>query len=551
MRSKRGSTGPAPPGSQIGSDELGAGRKGIRERREPVAIVGIGCRFPGASGPEAFWKLLAGGVSTVSEIPADRLDVKALYDPRPGVPGRMATRWGGFLDGYRSVRRRLLPDLSARGRAPRSAAAAAARGRPGRRWRTRVRCRVGLRGSRTGVFVGMWLGDWEARLLRDRDRVDFHMTTGSGRYAAAGRISQFLGAHGPSLAVDTACSSSLVAVHLACQSLWSGESDLALAGGVNVILEPAITIAYSQSRMMAPDGRCKFGDARADGYVRSEGVGVVVLKPLGARACRRGPRSTPSSSAAPSTTTAGSGGSFGTPGQAGQEDMLRDRLSGARMSMPARNSAMSRPTAPARAAGDPVELQALATVLGEGRPPGQPCVVGSVKTNIGHTEGAAGVAGLIKVALSLRHRMLPPSLHFDEPNPAIAWGTIPVQIRRELGPWPDVPGPLRAGVSSFGIAGTNAHVILEEAPISEEAPIRACPVQAERRTPLLPVSARSPEALASLAATLRDVMSAADPELQDLASTAALRREHHSASPGRARRRPRGCRGASRGLPAR
>jgi myxalamid-type polyketide synthase MxaE and MxaD len=494
------------------------GGKGFGERPEPVAIVGIGCRFPGASGPGAFWRLLARGVSTVSEIPADRLDVKALYDPRPGVPGRMATRWGGFLEDVDRF------DAGFFQMSPREAE----RLDPQQRLLLEVTWEAledagqvpsGLRGSRTGVFVGMWLGDWEARLLRDRDRVDFHMTTGSGRYAAAGRISQLLRAHGPSLVVDTACSSSLVAVHLACQSLWSEESDLTLAGGVNVILEPAITIAYSQSRMMAPDGRCKFGDARADGYVRSEGVGVVVLKPLG-RALADGDRIYGVIVGSAVNNDGGTGGSFGTPGQAGQEDLLRTAYRRANVDGAGIHYVEVHGTG--TAAGDPVELQALATVLGEGRPPGQPCVVGSVKTNIGHTEGAAGVAGLIKVALSLRHRLLPPSLHFDEPNPAIAWGTIPVQIRRELGPWPDIPGPLRAGVSSFGIAGTNAHVILEEAPIS------ARPVQAEGRTRLLPVSARSPEALASLATALRDVMSAADPELQDLASTAALRREHHS-----------------------
>jgi myxalamid-type polyketide synthase MxaE and MxaD len=494
------------------------GGKGFGERREPVAIVGIGCRFPGASGPGAFWRLLAGGVSTVSEIPADRLDVKALYDPRPGVPGRMATRWGGFLEDVDRF------DAGFFQMSPREAE----RLDPQQRLLLEVTWEAledagqvpsGLRGSRTGVFVGMWLGDWEARLLRDRDRIDFHMTTGSGRYAAAGRISQLLGAHGPSLVVDTACSSSLVAVHLACQSLWSGESDLTLAGGVNVILEPAITIAYSQSRMMAPDGRCKFGDARADGYVRSEGVGVIVLKPLG-RALADGDRIYGVIVGSAVNNDGGTGGSFGTPGQAGQEDLLRTAYR--RANVEAAEIHYVEVHGTGTAAGDPVELQALATVLGEGRPPDQPCIVGSVKTNIGHTEGAAGVAGLIKVALSLHHRLLPPSLHFDEPNPAIAWGTIPVQIRRELGPWPDVPGPRRGGVSSFGIAGTNAHVVLEEAPIS------ARPVQAEGRTRLLPVSARSPEALASLAAALRDVMSTADPELQDLASTAALRREHHS-----------------------
>ena len=297
------------------------GGKGFGERREPVAIVGIGCRFPGASGPGAFWKLLAGGVSTVSEIPADRLDVKALYDPRPGVPGRMTTRWGGFLEDLDRF------DAGFFQMSPREAE----RLDPQQRLLLEVTWEAledagqvpsGLHGSRTGVFVGMWLERLGGPALpRPRPRRLLHdhrqwPLRGGRPPLAPPRL------HGPSLVVDTACSSSLVAVHLACQSLWSGESDLTLAGGVNVILEPSITIAYSQSRMMAPDGRCKFGDARADGYVRSEGAGVVVLKPLG-RALADGDRIYGVILGSAVNNDGGSGGSFGTPGQAGQEDLLR------------------------------------------------------------------------------------------------------------------------------------------------------------------------------------------------------------------------------------
>src|SRR5262245_21734591 len=293
----------------------------VSESREPIAIVGIGCRFPGASGPDEFWRLLAEGRSSIGEIPAGRLDVDALYDPRPAIPGKMTTRWGGFVPDIDRF------DAGFFAMSPREAE----RLDPQQRLLLEVAWEAvedagqvpeHLRGSRTGVFVGLWLSDWEARLFRDPSRLDFHMTTGSGRYAAAGRISQILGVHGPSLAIDTACSSSLVAAHLACQSLWTGECDLALAGGVNVILEPAISIAYSQSRMMSPDGRCKFGDAQADGYVRSEGAGIVVLHPL-ARALADGDPIWSLVVGSAVNNDGGSSGSFGTPSRTGQEDLLR------------------------------------------------------------------------------------------------------------------------------------------------------------------------------------------------------------------------------------
>ena len=248
--------------------------------KQPIAITGIGCSFPGGvSTPEAFWQLLCDGIDAITEVPLERFDVDTYYDPRPATPGKIMTRWGGFLEQIDRF------DASFFGISPREAD----RLDPQQRllletsWAAledagQVADR--LIGSQTGVFVGLWLNDYEARLFADPAQVDFYMTTGSGRYSASGRISYNFGFQGPSLTIDCACSSSLVAVHLACQSLWSGECSLALAGGANVILQPHITIAYSQSKMMAPDGRCKFGDARADGYVRSEGAGMIVLKPL-------------------------------------------------------------------------------------------------------------------------------------------------------------------------------------------------------------------------------------------------------------------------------
>ncbi len=248
--------------------------------KEPIAVIGIGCRYPGGvRDTQSFWRVVHDGVDAIGEIPADRIDVDAYYDPRPGIPGKMSTRWGGFLDQIDSF------DATFFGISPREAE----RLDPQQRLLLEVAWEAledagqpekNFTGTQTGVFIGTWLNDFESRLFKSPDKVDFYMTTGSGRYTACGRLSYFLGLQGPSLSVDSACSSSLVAVHLACQCLRSGECSMALAGGVNIILQPQITIAYSQMGMMAPDGRCKFGDTGANGYVRSEGAGIVVLKPL-------------------------------------------------------------------------------------------------------------------------------------------------------------------------------------------------------------------------------------------------------------------------------
>ena len=246
---------------------------------QPIAIIGIGCRFPGASGPEAFWTLLRNGVDAVPEVPKDRFDIDELYDSRPASPGKVVSRYGGFLEGVD------LFDPSFFGISPREAA----RMDPQQRLLLEVawealedagQVREGLATTRTGVFIGMLAAEYEALQFRNLSGIDLYASAGSARSVAAGRLSYFLGLQGPSMVVDTACSSSLVAVHLACQSLRSEECDLALAAGTNLILRPEQTIAFSQAAMLAADGRCKFGDARADGFVRSDGVGLVVLKPL-------------------------------------------------------------------------------------------------------------------------------------------------------------------------------------------------------------------------------------------------------------------------------
>jgi acyl transferase domain-containing protein len=484
---------------------------------DPIAIIGIACRFPGANGPEEFWQLLCEGRCTIDSVPADRFDIEALYDPTPSTPGKVMSLWGGFLPDIQMF------DASCFGISPREAAFLD----PQQRLLLKTAWEAledsgqpieDVAGSNTGVFVGLWLNDYEARLFGATPDTEFYMTTGTGRYAASGRISYCFGLEGPSVTVDTACSSSLVAVHLACQSLRTGECSLAIAGGANIILQPHVTIAYSQSRMMAPDGHCKFGDAHADGYVRSEGAGVVVLKPLTqALADRNSIYAVIRGSA--SNNDGKSSGSLGTPSRSGQERLLRRAYENAGVSPGSVQYAESHGTG--TSAGDPVELGALGTVLASGRT--SPCLVGSVKTNIGHTEGAAGVAGLIKVALSLHHRMIPPSLHCQQPNPNIPWAELPLHIVRELTDWPSEPGNGIAGVSAFGIAGTNAHVVLGEAP--QRDPNTA--LEDRDRVVLLPLSARSWKSLRNLASAYASSLNCNEPLLRDVAYTASHRRSHH------------------------
>ncbi|MBV6451961.1 MAG: Phthiocerol/phenolphthiocerol synthesis polyketide synthase type I PpsC [Anaerolineales bacterium] len=490
-------------------------------KREPIAIIGIGCRFPGgADSPEKFWALLRDGVHVVSEIPSNRIDVETYYDSRPATPGKIMTRWGGFLENIDQL------DASFFGIAPREAE----RLDPQQRlllelaWEALEDAGIlpsQLVGTRTGVFAGIWLNDFEARLFADPSQTDFYMTTGSGRYSASGRLSYFLGLQGPSITIDTACSSSLVAIHLACQSLWTGESELALAGGANVILQPHITIAYSQSQMMAPDGRCKFGSAQADGYVRSEGAALVVLKRLSQAIEDRD--SIYAVIRGGAVNNDGQSGSFlATPGQQGQEDMLRVAYQSA--GVDPRQVQYIEAHGTGTRAGDPIELGALGAVLGKGRQAQSPLLVGSVKTNLGHTEGAAGVAGLIKVALSLKYGMIPPSLHLDEFNPNIPWQDWKLTIPTSLTPWLS-DGERIAGVSAFGIAGTNAHIVLAETPDLSQAETHS-----ESGTfYLLPLSAQTAEGLRMLAESYLQFLSQKDPaSLQDICYTAGSRRVHHA-----------------------
>ncbi len=474
-------------------------------RREPIAVVGLGCRFPGAEDPAAFWDLLRNGRDATGEVPPGRWDVDAFYDPEPQAPGKAYTRRGGYLRDVAGF------DPEFFGVSPREAAGMD----PQQRlllevaWEALEHAGIApdrLAASSTGVFVGVMNLDYPQMLLTAADpgRIDAFFGAGSEASFPAGRLSYHLGLRGPSMVVATACSSSLVAVHLACQSLRLGECRLALAGGVNVILNPRANVVLCKMSALSPDGRCKAFDARADGYGRGEGCGVVVLKRLSdAQADGDNVLAVVRGSA---VNHGGPSGGLTVPSGPAQEAVIRDALRAAGVD-PARVGYVEA-HGTGTALGDPIELRALAAVLGPGRAEGDRFLVGSVKTNVGHLESAAGVAGLIKVVLALRHREVPPHLHLERPNPHVPWDELPAVVPTRPAPWPPLFGPSPsegegtkrgeaprlAGVSSFGLSGINAHLVVEEAPPGE------APEAPGRPYHLLGLSARNGAALRELAA---------------------------------------------------
>ncbi len=382
---------------------------------EPIAIIGMACRFPGAKDPASFWQLLRDGVDMISEVPADRWNIQDFYHSDTSLPGKSLSYWGGFLDNidqfdpfffsispieaeYMDPQQRLLLELAYEalddgGQIKENPAE-----------------------TKTGVFIGISLSEYSQLQFRDPSMLTSHSGTGSALSIAANRISYFFNFHGPSLAIDTACSSSLAAVHLACQSIRNGECGMALAGGVNIILSPAHSIAFSKAGVLAPDGRCKTFDAGANGYVRGEGGGMIVLKPLAAALAD----GDPVHALILGSAMAQDGRTNGlmAPSREGQEAMLREAYQSAGVLPGSVQYVEAHGTG--TLLGDSIEAQALGSVIGAGRTNG-PCVIGSVKTNIGHLEAAAGIAGLIKVILSIKHRTIPPSLHYHSPNPHISF----------------------------------------------------------------------------------------------------------------------------------
>ena len=489
-------------------------------RSEPIAIVGIGCRFPGgvSDGP-SYWRLLRNGADAVSEISSDRFDLNAYYDPEPGKPGKIYTRQGGFLDEIGQF------DPQFFGISPREAISLD----PQQRLLLEVSWEAlenagqapdNLQGSRTGVFVGIGHNDYaQMQLLQcSPGQIDVYMGTGSGACYGPGRLSHVLGLRGPTMAVDTACSSSLLAVHLACQSLRDGECDLALVGGAHLSLAPHVWVFLSASGALAPDGRCKAFDAAADGFGRGEGCGLVVLRRL-SDALSRGDR-VQALIRGSAVNHDGTSSGLTVPSEVAQQQLLRQALDRARVAPGDVGYVETHGTG--TLLGDPIEVESLAEVYGRNRSRENRLWIGSVKSNIGHLEAAAGIAGLIKVVLSLEQEIIPPQPHFRTPNPRIAWDQFAIAVPVEAVPWKRGDTPRFAGVSSFGMSGTNAHVLLEEAP-------RALPAPPRPRRPVqwIPLSANSPEAMAQLAGRYeRHLAENPSIDLGDVAHTAGAGRTH-------------------------
>jgi acyl transferase domain-containing protein/NADPH:quinone reductase-like Zn-dependent oxidoreductase/acyl carrier protein len=461
--------------------------------REPVAVVGMGCRWPGhCDTPEAFWNMLRDGTDALVEVPPERWAIDDYYDSDPGAAGKMYTRRAGFLDQVDQF------DAKFFGITPREAA--------GIDPQQRLMLEVGwealedagiapssLKGSNTGVFVGIGSSDYAQMSLASTQiaEVDAYTGSGGGNCFAAGRLSYTLGLRGPSLIVDTACSSSLVAVHLACQSLRLGECDLALAGGVNLILSPLLFVYLSRTSALSADGKCKVFDERADGFARGEGCGVIALKRLSDALAGRHRILAVIKGSAVNQDGASSG--LTVPNGTAQRQVITAALSNAGLEPADISFVETHGTG--TSLGDPIELGALTAALGKGRPADRLLTLGGVKANVGHAEAAAGIAGLMKVVLCIQHKEIPAQIHFERLNPHIDTNGVPISIPQRHTGWAGFDGQHLAGVSSFGLSGTNAHVILGDPPRRE-----AATADFQRSRHLLTLSAKSAAALQALAA---------------------------------------------------
>lgn len=485
--------------------------------REPVAIVGIGCRFPGgANSPEAFWKLICNGVDATRDMPAGRWNREEWYDPDPTAEGKLYVDRGGYLDEDPG-----LFDAEFFGISPREAAAMD----PQQRlllevaWHALEDAQIppdGLRESETGVYIGLMTNDYARLQVEHRSaRHDAqYLGSGTGLGFPAGRLSYLLGCQGPSMVVATECSSSLVALHLASNALRDGECDLALAGGVNLILSPEPTVMLSRMRALSPDGRSKAFAAGADGYGRGEGCGIVALQRLSD--ARREGRRIYAVIHGSATNHDGPSGGLTIPSGPAQEKVIRKALAAAQVT-PER-IAYVEAHGTGTALGDPIEVHALGKIWGEAG--AAPVAIGSVKTNIGHTEAAAGIAGVIKTALALQAGVIPASLHCAEPSPHVLWQNVAVAVAVKKTPWPN--DRMFAGVSSFGLSGINAHVVLGRAPESS-----ATVAKNRRGQQLLVLSARNDAGLSALVTRYAELLEGPpSPEWDRVCASAARGRAH-------------------------
>nr|MCH9702678.1 type I polyketide synthase [Actinomycetes bacterium] len=481
---------------------------------EPIAVVGIGCRFPGGvTGPDSFWKLLESGTDTVTEVPADRWDAEAFYDPDVSVPGRMPTKWGAYLDDVSGF------DADFFGITPREAMSMDPQQRVALEVAWEALENAGyapdqLGESRTAVMMGVYYSEYQNASADNADSIDAYSATGNAHSVTVGRISYLLGLKGPAVAVDTACSSSLVSIHLACHSLRMRESDLALAGGVSLNLRPETQLALAKWGMLSPHGKCHAFDSRADGFVRGEGAGVVVLKRL-TDAVRDGDRVLGVVRGSAVNQDGRSNG-LTAPNAPSQRDVITRALRSADVAAGTVHYIETHGTG--TALGDPIEFDALAATYGKGD---VPCALGTVKTNMGHLEAAAGVAGFIKTVLTLQHGTIAPNLNFEKWNPQIDPKPTRLFVPTEAGEWPGSEHPRRAAVSSFGFSGTNAHVVLEQGP--EPGPAGA----PSPSVVTLVVSGKNTARLAASAKSLADWLEGGGAEVP-LADVAATVNHHRS-----------------------
>src|SRR5581483_3296251 len=501
----------------------------IASPAEPIAIVGMAGRFPGADSVDELWELLREGRDAVGPVPANRWDSAALHDNDPLRVGTISTDQGGFLRdidrfdaSFFGIPAREAESLDPQQRLLLESA-----------WHALEDAAIdpkSLKGSKTGVYVGVTNSDYSRLLERGGlNQLDAYFGSGTSLNVAAGRISYLLGLSGPAMAVDTACSSSLVALHLAIRSLRSGETDRALAGGVNVIVSPECSVAISRAHMLSPDGRCKTFSADANGFVRAEGCGVLVLKRL-SDAQRDGDRVLAVLHGSAVNQDGASSG-LTVPNGAAQEQVIAAALADARIDAAAVSYLEAHGTG--TSLGDPIELNAAWAVFDKDRKPGEPLHVGSIQSNIGHCESASGMAGVFKTVLGLRHRQLPASLHAETLNPFFPWDEVNIRVVDALTSWRTGDRPRYAAVSSFGFSGTNAQVILGEAPeaasVAAGAAAKPKPVaEGEQTVPhLVPISAPDPAGLRRLT-ELWDarLASATEEELASLATTAGSGRAH-------------------------